>query len=168
MQSAKKKISRFWERHWKVMEETCSDLAPPGCGTPVPDVGEESPAGLVGEEHLSPCIAGDKGTREQQTMGRKADGRRNRSVTLPLLRAARGLGSGWARWLRSWAASPRLCQPQVIHWMATDSLLLPTPAETLMDSTTATAELGWTVHPPSGVSDPGGLEPGLGHPAARE
>lgn len=24
-----------------------------------------------------------------------------------------------------------------------------------MDSTTATAELGWTVHPPSGVSDPG-------------
>lgn len=66
MRSAEKKMSCFWERHWKLMEETCSDLAPLGCGTPVLDFGEESPAGLVGEEHLSPCIAGDKGTREQR------------------------------------------------------------------------------------------------------
>lgn len=36
----------------------------------------------------------------------------------------------------------------------TDSSFLLPPAETLMDSTTATAELGWTVHPPSGVSHP--------------
>lgn len=47
-----------------------------------------------------------------------------------------------------------LRQPQVIHQMATDSLFHLPPAETLMDSTTATAELGWTVHPPSGVSYP--------------
>lgn len=45
-------------------------------------------------------------------------------------------------------------QPQAIDWMATDSLFHLPPAETLMDSTTATAELGWTVHPPSGVSYP--------------
>lgn len=47
-----------------------------------------------------------------------------------------------------------LRQPQAIHWTATDSLFHLLPAETLMDSTTATAELGWTVHPPSGVSYP--------------
>lgn len=45
-----------------------------------------------------------------------------------------------------------LCQPQAIHQTVTDSLFHLPPAETLMDSTTATAELGWTVHPPSGVS----------------
>lgn len=33
-----------------------------------------------------------------------------------------------------------------------DDLCFFSPPETLMDSTTATAELGWTVHPPSGVS----------------
>ncbi|XP_010131187.1 PREDICTED: ephrin type-B receptor 2-like, partial [Buceros rhinoceros silvestris] len=48
--------------------------------------------------------------------------------------------------------------PQVIHWTATDSLLLPPPAETLMDSTTATAELGWTVHPPSGWEEVSGYD----------
>lgn len=47
-----------------------------------------------------------------------------------------------------------LHQPPAIHLMATDSLFHLLPAETLMDSTTATAELGWTVHPPSGVSYP--------------
>lgn len=47
-----------------------------------------------------------------------------------------------------------LCQPRGVDSVAIDSLFLLPPAETLMDSTTATAELGWMVHPPSGVSYP--------------
>uniref|UniRef100_A0A8C8BUA9 Ephrin type-B receptor 2 n=1 Tax=Otus sunia TaxID=257818 RepID=A0A8C8BUA9_9STRI len=41
---------------------------------------------------------------------------------------------------------------------ATDSLFHLPPAETLMDSTTATAELGWTVHPPSGWEEVSGYD----------
>lgn len=61
--------------------------------------------------------------------------------------------------LPSWAALHLLplCQPQGVDSVAIDSLFHLPPAETLMDSTTATAELGWTVHPPSGVSYPGTL-----------
>lgn len=60
-----------------------------------------------------------------------------------------------------------LCQPRGIDSAAIDSLFVLPPAETLMDSTTATAELGWTVHPPSGVSYPVTLpraQPGVSLP----
>uniref|UniRef100_A0A663N9F4 Ephrin type-B receptor 2 n=1 Tax=Athene cunicularia TaxID=194338 RepID=A0A663N9F4_ATHCN len=41
---------------------------------------------------------------------------------------------------------------------STDSLFHLPLAETLMDSTTATAELGWTVHPPSGWEEVSGYD----------
>jgi len=78
-------------------------------------------------ELIPSCVAGGKGAREQQAMDGEAE-----LVEGPFL----------------------LRQPQAIHGTAADSLFHLPPAETLMDSTTATAELGWTVHPPSGVSYP--------------
>ena len=38
-------------------------------------------------------------------------------------------------------------------WFCGDPLLSLLSSETLMDSTTATAELGWTVYPVSGTSE---------------
>ncbi|KAK2521523.1 Ephb2 [Columba guinea] len=49
-------------------------------------------------------------------------------------------------------------QPRGVDSVAIDSLFLLPPAETLMDSTTATAELGWTVHPPSGWEEVSGYD----------
>lgn len=42
---------------------------------------------------------------------------------------------------------------QSMTWMYNLFMFPPASTEMLMDSTTATAELGWTVYPVSGTSD---------------
>lgn len=103
------------------------------------------------------CTAGDKGARGKWAMDGEADGWRDQFLAPPQPRAGQKvqhrLGSmaaalGWLLFTFSPSPAAGLHQP------VTDSLFHLLPAETLMDSTTATAELGWTVHPPSGVSYP--------------
>lgn len=77
MQNAEKKPSHFCKRSWKVMEETaqaglliCSSRAALGL---ILGFEEESPAGWWVEEHIPPCPAGGKGSREQQAMDGEAN-----------------------------------------------------------------------------------------------